>query len=137
MATKPRHLKTPLQLWIADNRKRLGLTPGDLAALTGVTQDTARGWESRGKPAVDALAVLERRFGQPAPTEAALPEGQSALVAEIRALREAVVAQTEAQTRSIASLGAALTAVFLQLGGQPVQSLDELAAPREGRQGGK
>lgn len=63
MATKARHLKTPLQLWIADQRKAHGLTPGDLAALTGVSEDTARGWESRGRPSEDAIAVLERRSG--------------------------------------------------------------------------
>jgi DNA-binding transcriptional regulator YiaG len=63
MATKPRHLKTPIQLWVADNRKRLGLTPADLAALTGVTVDTARGWESRGAPSQDAIETLTRRFG--------------------------------------------------------------------------
>ena len=42
MATKPRHLKTPLQLWIADHRKALELSSLDLANLTGVTEDTAR-----------------------------------------------------------------------------------------------
>lgn len=69
VATKARHLKTPLQLWIADERKARGETPGDLARLTGVTEDTARGWESRGAPSEDALAVLERHFGKPAPRE--------------------------------------------------------------------
>lgn len=69
MATKPRHLKTPLQLWIVDNRKRLGLTPADLARLTDVSVDTARGWESRGSPSADALAILQAKFGKPLPEE--------------------------------------------------------------------
>lgn len=94
MATKSRHLKTPLQLWIADNRKRVGLSPADLGRLTGVTEDTARGWESRGRPSEDALAVLERRFGEPAPREAGqaatgdLAAALLALADELRASRE-------------------------------------------------
>jgi transcriptional regulator with XRE-family HTH domain len=103
VATKPRHLKTPTQLWIADNRKRLGLTPGDLARLTGVTEDTARGWESRGKPSQDAMDVLVRTFGVPAPDDmagpgsdatlpglAALIASQAELTAAIRELAEAL-----------------------------------------------
>lgn len=70
MATKPRYLKTPIQLWVADNRKRLGVTPADLASWTGVTEDTARGWESRGAPSQDAIEELTRRFGQKPPTTA-------------------------------------------------------------------
>ena len=85
MATKARHLKTPLQLWVADNRKRLGLSPADLAQLTGVTTDTARGWESRGRPSEDAISVLERRFGTRAPREEqASGGGMAELVAAIR-----------------------------------------------------
>lgn len=72
---------------------------------------------------------------EPAP-EVAL-EGQDALLAEIRALRLAVEAQTEAQTRGMAGLGAALTAVFLQLGGQPAQSPAGSSAPRGARAAGK
>jgi transcriptional regulator with XRE-family HTH domain len=93
MATKSRHLKTPTQLWIADNRKRLGLTPHDLAVLTGVTDDTARAWESRGKPSEDALRLLEQRFGQPRPSDATdLPSGDLATL--IRAQTEAIDRQT-------------------------------------------
>ena len=88
MATKPRHLKTPLQLWIADHRKALELSSLDLANLTGVTEDTARGWESRGRPSQDAIEKLEKRFGEPAP-EGDRPIGvgdQAALVDAIRDL---------------------------------------------------
>lgn len=83
MATKGRHLKTPIQLWIVDNRKRLGLEPRDLATLVGVTEDTARGWESRGKPSEDALTILERRFGQAAPRGDG-SAGQDALLVALR-----------------------------------------------------
>lgn len=87
MATKPRHRKTEMQLWVVDNRKRLDLESSDLAAATGVSIDTARGWESRGRPSEDAIEKLERLFGRPAPVE----EGQSgdpALAAAIRALTD-------------------------------------------------
>lgn len=84
VATKARHLKTPLQLWIADNRKRLGLTPADLAQMTGVTTDTARGWESRGRPSEDALGILERRFGTAVPRGSEPEGGLSELVQAIR-----------------------------------------------------
>lgn len=96
MATKARHLKTPTQLWIADNRKRLGLSPKDLATLTDVTEDTARGWESRGRPSEDALTILERRFGVPRPIEMERI-GQSDLVA-------ALAAQTAAITELVTEL---------------------------------
>lgn len=89
MATKSRNLKTPLQLWVADNRKRLGLTPRDLAHLTNVTEATARAWESRGGPSEDALLILERRFGvnRPETGSAQEPSGDMAmLVTEIREL---------------------------------------------------
>lgn len=99
MATKPRHLKTALQLWIADERKARGETPGDLARLTSVTEDTARGWESRGAPSADALAILERHFGKAAPRAEGASTGDvaaaidrqtavlSALVDELRLAR--------------------------------------------------
>ena len=91
MASKPRHLKTALQLWIIDNRKRLSLEPEDLAELTGVTPATVRGWESRGKPSEDALAILERRFGVAAPREVQAGGGDMAeLVAAIRAQTDAI-----------------------------------------------
>lgn len=77
MATKARYLKTPVQLWVADNRKRLGLTPRDIADLTGVTEDTARGWESRGSPSQEAIEVLTRRFGEKPPTMAGPSRGDT------------------------------------------------------------
>lgn len=67
MASKARALKTPIQLWVADERKRLGMKPADIARLTGVTEATARGWESQGRPGQDAIAILERTFGSSAP----------------------------------------------------------------------
>lgn len=90
VATKARHLKTPTQLWVVDNRKRLGLEPADLAQLTGVSEDTARGWESRGKPSEDALVLLERRFGVPRPKEEASPADQSGIIDAIDRLTAAV-----------------------------------------------
>ncbi len=106
MATKPRHLKTPLQLWIVDNRKRLGLTPADLARLTDVTPDTARGWESRGAPSADALAILVRTFGVPLPEEqqgygdASLAAAVLELTGELRAWR-VERESTEARLRAV------------------------------------
>ena len=97
MATKPRHEKTPTQLWVADNRKRLGLTPRDLAEMTGVTEDTARGWESRGKPSQDAIDILTRRFGVKPPDDRASPAGSDTLSAGL-------VAQLQAQTEAINAL---------------------------------
>ena len=94
MATKARHLKTPMQLWIADNRKRLKEEPADLARLTSVTVDTARGWESRGRPSEDAIAILERHFGQPAP-RAEREAPQDELVAAIRDQTAAITALIE------------------------------------------
>lgn len=77
-----------MQLWVGDNRKALGLTPADIAGLTGVTEDTARGWESRGSPSQDAVAILERRFGKPAP-ESSSGE-QDVLVEALRAQTAAI-----------------------------------------------
>jgi transcriptional regulator with XRE-family HTH domain len=99
VATKARHLKTPVQLWIADNRKRLGLSSADLANLTGVSEDTARGWESRGAPAEDRLVLLEHRFGSPAPRHEASAGDQTALVEAIGDLVEEVRAEREERQR--------------------------------------
>lgn len=100
VATKARHLKTPVQLWIADNRKRLNLSSLDLAKLTGVTEDTARGWESRGRPSEDALAILARTFGQPAPDAPSVQvEDQSALIAAIADLVAEMRLTREEQAR--------------------------------------
>lgn len=105
MATKARHLKTPLQLWIADERKARGETPTDLARLTGVTEDTARGWESRGAPSADALAVLERHFGKPAPSSR--EPGQSG---DMAGLVVAMTRALEAQTRALTLLASQVSA---------------------------
>jgi transcriptional regulator with XRE-family HTH domain len=109
VATKPRHLKTPTQLWIADNRKRLGLAPGDLARLTGVTEDTARGWESRGKPSQDAMDVLVRTFGVPAPDDMAGP-GSDATLPGLAAL---IVAALDRQTTALEEISAKLERALL------------------------
>ena len=98
---KPRHQKTATQLWVADNRKRLGETPADLARLTGVTTDTARGWESRGSPGEDALLVLERHFGVPRPTERS---GDGSTTAGLSALIERLDKQAAAIDRLAASV---------------------------------
>lgn len=102
MATKPRHLKTPVQLWVADNRKRLGLTSDDLAKWTGVTTDTARGWESRGRPSQDALDELVRKFGVPAPDDMAGPPGDGGLAALIERQTVAMEKQAEALSALVA-----------------------------------
>ncbi len=97
MATKPRHLKTAIQLWVGDQRKAGGYSSKDLADWTGVTVDTARGWESRGRPSEDALAILERKFGRQAPRG----EGLAAVgdpAALISAMTGALLAQTQALT---------------------------------------
>ncbi len=94
MATKARHLKTPLQLWVSDNRKK-GHTSEELAQRTGVTVDTARGWESRGRPSDDAIRDMERLFGVPAPrgdqAAGGLPELVVALMAQTQAMNELVL----------------------------------------------
>lgn len=106
MATKPRHRKTPIQLWVADNRKAGGYASADLAAWTGVTTDTARGWESRGRPSEDALSILERRFGKQAPRDEDVPSDQSAVARQIDRLVDA----TNAQTRMLAAVLEAIVA---------------------------
>jgi hypothetical protein len=81
-----------MQLWVMDNRKRLSESSADLARLTGVTLDTARAWESRGAPSADAIAILERHFGRPAPTAGA-PSGdtpQGVPAAYLKAVNELV-----------------------------------------------
>lgn len=110
MATKSRLLKTPTQLWVADNRKAKGLTPADLAQATGVTTDTARGWESRGRPSEDAIEVLERLFGVRAPRDdqAVTVTDLAAVVAAIDRLTAAVEAQTNANTAATAALAEGL-----------------------------
>jgi transcriptional regulator with XRE-family HTH domain len=113
MATKPRYMKTPLQLWIVDHRKRLGLTPGDLATMTGVTEDTARGWESRGQPSEEALAILQRRFGEPIPANRETPADQGALIAAL-----------DRQTKAIEALVAMMAPVVLSQG----RRLDQIDA---------
>jgi transcriptional regulator with XRE-family HTH domain len=131
MATKPRHLKTPVQLWIGDKRKDLGLTPGDIATLTGVSEDTARGWESRGRPSQEAIAILERRFGEPAPADrpeyaADLAEALAALIDELGQMRQ----EREAWTRGVVAVLRAYGE-----GRLPQDLLDGLAPPpRESEQ---
>lgn len=92
MATKARRDKTPLQLWIGNKRKEHGLTTTDVAALTGVKESTARGWESRGRPSQEALAILERKYGEAAPGDTRenygeLAEAIAALIDELEAMR--------------------------------------------------
>ena len=123
MATKARHLKTPLQLWIADHRKA-GYTSADLAAWTGVSIDTARGWESRGRPSEDALSVLERRFGEPAPRSEA-PGDQSAVVAAIDRLTAAVEAQTRVAEGNAQGLAEVLAEIAARLGATPARTPGE------------
>lgn len=127
MATKARHLKTPLQLWIADNRKAKGLAPADLAQATGVTTDTARGWESRGAPSQDALSVLERVFGVSAPVGQAPVGDTAAIVAAIDRLTEAVERQTNARTEWERGLLEAVGELLRE--GRP--SADPVAVPHE------
>lgn len=132
MATKSRHLKTALQLWISDERKARGETPGDLARLTGVTDDTARGWESRGAPSADALAVLERHFGKPAPRLESAPSGDLAtairdLTIEMGEWRRERAAFAELQTRV-----ADMEQLLATLAGRtlPAEEREDRRAPR-------
>lgn len=113
MATKPRHLKTAIQLWVGDQRKAGGYTSKDLADWTGVTVDTARGWESRGRPSEDAIAILERKFGKQAPRgeAGAVPGDQAAIVEAIdrntrmlSAVLEAIIARLPALPPEVAAL---------------------------------
>lgn len=59
--------KPPLSAWLIRHRKRLGLTPADIARQLDVAETTVRGWEA-GRPIrsenIDALAVV---FGEEAP----------------------------------------------------------------------
>lgn len=122
MATKPRYLKTPIQLWVGDNRRDLGLTSADLAALTGVTEDTARGWESRGRPSEDALLILQRRFGKPIPDERSdVAADQAALVTALdrqsKAIETAVALVSpivQAQARRLDKMEAVLEGLVRQ-----------------------
>lgn len=97
MATKPRHRKTETQLWVYDNAKRLGLTEDDLARATGVQPGTARSWFSRGKPNADAISILEKLFGRPAPRD----EEPSGLGGDVAA---AIRAQTDVLTQVLGEL---------------------------------
>lgn len=120
MATKPRAKKTPLQLWIVDSRKRLGMTPADLARTTGVSEDTARAWESRGRPGADALAILERLFGSAAPDGDQMTGADlSGVVAAIDRLTAAVELQGRQQQEGMLSLASVLGEVMFALGGTP------------------
>jgi transposase len=101
MATKARHLKTPIQLWVADQRKAGGYSSKDLADWTGVTIDTARGWESRGRPSADALDILERKFGAKAPRD--LADAPSADQSEIVAAIDRQTAMLERVLEAISS----------------------------------
>lgn len=119
VATKSRLLKTAMQLWVADNRKRLGLKPHDLAVLTGVTDDTARAWESRGQPSEDALVILERRFGVPRPREDA-PTGDmaaliAALTAHTAALHDSASGKAYTPIPEVESLATAIAALTTEL----------------------
>lgn len=100
---KPRHQKTRMQLWVADNRKRLGETPEDLARLTGVTAPTVRAWESRGNPGEDAIRVLERHFGEAAPIERGRGDDTSA-PASLQPLLDKLDAQADAINRLVAAI---------------------------------
>ena len=111
MATKPRYLKTPVQLWIADNRLGLGLTPRDIADLTGVSESTARGWESRGRPSQEALAILERQFGEKAPDE---PDENYAELAEALGGVTAAIRDLVAEMREDRARGQDAAAAILQ-----------------------
>lgn len=77
-----------MQLWVADNRKAGGYSSKDLADWTGVVVDTARGWESRGRPSEDAIRILERKFGKPAPDAEVEQAGDSELAAALSGLAE-------------------------------------------------
>lgn len=122
MATKARHKKTAMQLWVGDNRKAGGYSSKDLAEWTGVTTDTARGWESRGRPSEDAIRILERRFGKPAPDDDGAPADQSDLAAAIREQTDAINALVQelalsraAQVTETAELARAIGAIAANL----------------------
>lgn len=91
---KPRRDKTPIQLWVLDNRKRLKEESSDLAKLVGVTTDTARGWESRGRPSEDAIRILERHFDVAAPVAGA--SGDTPAPADLSDLYAKLDAQADA-----------------------------------------
>lgn len=132
MATKPRHQKTETQLWVYDNAKRLGLTEVDLAKATDVQPGTARSWFSRGKPNADAIPILERLFGRPAPAEDHAPDSdQAAVIAALDRLRESVDAQTRLLETAFAATGAGVEAYASHL----QDLLARLVAEHVGNQG--
>lgn len=118
MATKARHKKTAMQLWVVDNRKRLGLDPADLALLTGVSEDTARGWESRGRPSDEAIVRLEQRFGVPAPRQDEAGAGDSVAIAA------AIDRLGERMERAIAARDEVIGALLEELATYRRQTLD-------------
>jgi transcriptional regulator with XRE-family HTH domain len=71
----PRHLKHPIALWIIDSRREMTppLKPADIARVIGVTEATARAWETARAgqttrlPSADNLDAMSRLFGRPAP----------------------------------------------------------------------
>lgn len=94
VATKPRHRKTPIQLWVFDHLSGSKALVEEIAREAGVSVDTVRGWQSRGRPSEDAIRIMERRFGEAAPTEDQPPADLSGVVAAIDRLTVAIERQT-------------------------------------------
>lgn len=91
MASKPRSQKTPTELWVTDGYARLRAdrqmsskaVVAMVAELCDVSEATANGWQSRGRPNEDAIRILEGLFGTKAPDGERAVAGDAALAAAL------------------------------------------------------
>lgn len=95
---KPRSAKPATALWVADNTRRIGLTPADVARRLDVAESTVRGWESGRGISEQYVPDLERIFGVPAPAREEPAADQTALVAAIERQSQAIEKQAQAMT---------------------------------------
>lgn len=100
-------VKPPVSAWIVRERKRLGLTPRDLAVrLSAMGLPTAEGtprtWEAGRSPSPDNIDGLEKIFGSHSPEAEAI--GDTAYLARIDSLVERVGQLIEQNRQLIAAL---------------------------------
>lgn len=118
-----RRPKTPLAAWIRENRRRLGLTSGQVAARLGVADVTVRSWEAGRGVSEENLDALEHLYDREAPGgEPASPDQ-----AEIAA---AIDRQTAALAAVLTKLGELVEAARQQAHEERDAILDAVADVR-------
>jgi DNA-binding XRE family transcriptional regulator len=106
MARKP---KSPLALWLAEQRKAHGETPEDVARVVDRSPATIRAWEAGRPPrgADASIVVLERHWGSVAPKTELPADLATALMEQARVIQaqvDAIDRQSEAIDRQTAVL---------------------------------